>query len=403
MSNFIYFSFFENLLFEFISPFLSIYGLILLLRNKSKVGYFYTGFFVGILWFWWIALSSIYFDLAYLIPLEIILIGLIYGFLFLVCFFLKYDFLRLCGIFLLSFIHPFSFDWLNWGVLSVYGIFDASYQGIIAMFLIAYFYYEKYISRYYKMAIILILILIGAQYNQKQPQILNLDYKLIQTNISQDQKFIQENLQTHSKDIFYQINKAIKEGKEVIVFPETAFAFALNKAPSYLQALKDLSKQITIITGAISATPNHLCNSTYVFDNGNIQVFNKHYLVPFGEEIPIFKTFFKKYFLNIDEFSKGKELNQYTLNNQLITNAICFEATKEKLYKNSKIIIAISNNAWFNFSSEYKLQNFLMRFYANNYNVSIYHAVNGKENAVIKSKEILILKIKEKILKQNEA
>ncbi|WP_257942395.1 apolipoprotein N-acyltransferase [Campylobacter lari] len=403
LSNFIYFSFFENLLFEFISPFLSIYGLVLLLRNKSKIGYFYTGFFVGILWFWWIALSSIYFDLAYLIPLEIILIGLIYGFLFLVCFFLKYDFLRLCGIFLLSFIHPFGFDWLNWGVLSVYGIFDASYQGIIAMFLIAYFYYEKYISRYYKMAIILILILIGAQYNQKQPQTLNLDYKLIQTNISQDQKFIQENLQTHSKDIFYQINQAIKEGKEAIVFPETAFAFALNKAPSYLQALKDLSKQIIIITGAISTTPNHLYNSTYVFDNGNIQVFNKHYLVPFGEEIPIFKNFFKKYFLNIDEFSKGKELNQYTLNNQLITNAICFEATKEKLYKNSKIIIAISNNAWFNFSSEYKLQNFLMRFYANNYNASIYHAVNGKENAVIKPKEILILKIKEKLLKQNEA
>lgn len=170
-----------------------------------------------------------------------------------------------------------------------------------------------------------------------------------------------------------------------------------------MQALKDLSKQIIIITGAISTTPNHLYNSTYVFVNGNIQVFNKHYLVPFGEEIPIFKTFFKKYLLNIDEFSKGKELNQYTLNNQLITNAICFEATKEKLYKSSKIIIAISNNAWFNFSSEYKLQNFLMRFYSNNYNVGIYHAVNGKENAVIKPKEILILKIKEKLLKQNEA
>lgn len=44
-----------------------------------------------------------------------------------------------------------------------------------------------------------------------------------------------------------------------------------------------------------------------------------------------------------------------------------------------------------------------MRFYSNNYNVGIYHAVNGKENAVIKPKEILILKIKEKLLKQNEA
>ncbi|AJC86492.1 apolipoprotein N-acyltransferase [Campylobacter sp. RM16704] len=403
LSNFIYFSFFENLFVEFISPFLSIYGLVLLLRNKSKIGYFYTGFFIGILWFWWISLSSIYFNLAYLIPLEILLIGIIYGILFLLCFFLKYDFLRLCAIFMLSFIHPFGFDWLNWGVLSVYGIFDTSYQGVIAMFLIAYFYYEKYISRYYKMAIILILILIGAQYNQKQPQTLDLDYKLVQTNISQDQKFIQENLQTHSEYIFEEIKKAIKEKKELIVFPETAFAFSLNKTPNYLQALKELSKQIIIVTGAISTKSNHLYNSTYVFNNGKIEIFNKHYLVPFGEEIPIFKNFFKKYLLNIDEFSKGKELNQYTLNNQIITNAICFEATKEKLYKDSKIIIALSNNAWFNFSSEYKLQNLLMRFYASSYNVSIYHTTNGKENAVIKPKEMLILKIKEKILKKNEA
>ncbi|QOR00705.1 apolipoprotein N-acyltransferase [Campylobacter sp. 2014D-0216] len=403
LSNFIYFSFFENLLFEFISPFLSIYGLILLLKSRDKLAYFYTGFFIGILWFWWISLSSIYFDLAYLIPLELMIIGLIYGFLFWVCYFFKYDFLRLCGIFALSFIHPFGFDWLNWGVLSVYGIFDASYQGIIAMFLIAYFYYEKYISRYYKIAIIFILVLIGAQYEQKPSQTLGLDYKLIQTNIPQDQKFIQENLQTHSKDIFLQINQAIKEGKEVIIFPETAFAFALNKAPNYLQALKELSKHIIIITGAISTTPNHLYNSTYVFDNGQIQVFNKHYLVPFGEEIPLFKNFFKKYLLNIDEFSRGKELNQYTLNNQLITNAICFEATKESLYKDTQIMIAISNNAWFSHSSEYKLQNFLMRFYANNYQVSIYHAVNGKENAVIQPKEMLILKIKDRFLKQNEA
>ncbi|MBF7069429.1 apolipoprotein N-acyltransferase [Campylobacter volucris] len=398
ISNCIYFSFFENLFLEFISPFLSIYGLVLLLRSKNKMSYFFTGFFIGILWFWWIGLSSIYFNLSYLIPIEILIIGIVYGFLFFICYFLKFDFLRLCGIFLLSFIHPLGFDWLNWGILSVYGIFEASYKGVIVIFLIAYFYYEGYISRYYKMAIILILILIGAQYEQKYAQDLNLNYKLIQTNISQDQKFIQENLQAHSNMIIDEILEAIKEKKELIIFPETAFAFALNKSPYYIQALKELSHKIIIIVGAISTTTTNTYNSTYVFNNGDIEIFNKYYLVPFGEEIPIFKNFFKKYFYNLDEFSKGEKLNQYTLNNQIITNAICYEATKEKLYQNSNIIIAISNNAWFNHSSQYKLQNLLLKFYANNYNVNIYHATNGKESMVIKPKEILLLKIKEKFL-----
>lgn len=374
----------------------------LLLRSKNKISYFFTGFFIGILWFWWIGLSSIYFNLSYLIPIEILIIGIVYGFLFFICYFSKFDFLRLCGIFLLSFIHPLGFDWLNWGILSVYGIFEASYKGVIVIFLIAYFYYEGYISRYYKMAIILILILIGAQYEQKYAQDLNLNYKLVQTNISQDQKFIQENLQAHSNMIIDEILEAIKEKKELIIFPETAFAFALNKSPYYIQALKELSHKIIIIVGAISATTTNTYNSTYVFNNGSIEIFNKYYLVPFGEEIPIFKNFFKKYFYDLDEFSKGEKLNQYTLNNQIITNAICYEATKEKLYQSSNIIIAISNNAWFNHSSQYKLQNLLLKFYANNYNVNIYHTTNGKESMVIKPKEMLLLKIKEKFFK-NEA
>ncbi len=90
--------------------------------------------------------------------------------------------------FCISFIHPLGFDWLNWGILQ-FMVFDPSYRGIICIFLIAYFIYEGYISRYYKIAIVLILFFSGFQYNEKQAQTLNLNYKLINTNISQDQKF----------------------------------------------------------------------------------------------------------------------------------------------------------------------------------------------------------------------
>lgn len=394
LSNPIYLSFFENIIFETISPFLAIWGLVLLLRSKKAKEYFWIGFLVGVFWFWWIALSSIYFNLTYLVPIIIIIVGLVYGILFRLCHLLRFDFLRLCGIFVLNFIHPLGFDWLNWGILSVYGFFDASTKGIICMFLIAYFIYEKYISRYYKFAIIIVLFFIGFHYDEKNSSELNLNYKLINTDISQDQKFLQENLITNSNALIKEIINAIDEKKELVVLPETAFAFDL-KNTSYEEILKKLSYKITIITGAFNAENNEVYNSTYIFQNGQMYIFNKHFLVPFGEEIPFFKDLVQKYFLpNTQEFAKGPLQSRYKLNNQIITNAICYEATKEQNYKNSSIIIALSNNAWFNNSSEYKLQQLLMRFYANKYNVTVYHSVNGKENAVIKPKKLLSQKWK---------
>lgn len=392
LSNPIYFSFFENILLETLSPFLAIWGLILLLQTKSAKGYFWTGFLMGLFWFWWVGLSAIYFNLNYLVPVIALIMGLVYGVLFRICFLFKFDFLRLCAIFVLSFIHPLGFDWLEWGIYTTYGFFDSSLRGIICLFLIAYFIYEGYISRYYKIAIVLILFFIGFHYEEKTATTLPFSYKLINTNISQYQKFLQEKLILNSNTLLSEISRAILEKKELVILPETAFAFNL-RGTKYEDFLKELSHKIIIITGAFYTKDEQTYNSTYVFRQGKSYIFNKHFLVPFGEEIPFFKELVKKYFLpNMEEFARGPVQSQYKLNNSLITNAICYEATKEQNYKNSKIIIALSNNAWFKHSSEYKLQKLLMQFYANKYGVSVYHATNGKENAVILPKKRLDLR-----------
>ncbi len=403
LSNPIYFSFFENIFLETLSPFLAIWGLILLLRTKSAKGYFWTGFLTGLFWFWWVGLSAIYFDLNYLVPVIALIMGLVYGVLFRICFLFKFDFLRLCAIFALSFIHPLGFDWLEWGIYTAYGFFDSSLRGIICLFLIAYFIYEGYISRYYKIAIVLILFFTGFHYEEKTATTLPFSYKLINTNISQDQKFLQEKLILNSNTLLSEISRAILEKKELVILPETAFAFNLQ-GTKYEEFLKELSHKIIIITGAFYTKDEKTYNSTYVFRQGKSYIFNKHFLVPFGEEIPFFKELVKKYFLpNMEEFTRGPVQSQYKLNDVLITNAICYEATKEQNYKNSKIIIALSNNAWFNHSSEYRLQKLLMQFYANKYGVSVYHATNGKENAVILPKKRLYLRWLEEIKGWNKS
>ena len=403
LSNPIYFSFFENIFLETLSPFLAIWGLILLLRTKSAKGYFWTGFLTGLFWFWWVGLSAIYFNLNYLVPVIALIMGLVYGVLFRICFLFKFDFLRLCAIFALSFIHPLGFDWLEWGIYTAYGFFDSSLRGIICLFLIAYFIYEGYISRYYKIAIVLILFFTGFHYEEKTATTLPFSYKLINTNISQDQKFLQEKLILNSNALLSEISRAILEKKELVILPETAFAFNL-RGTKYEDFLKELSHKIIIITGAFYTKDGQTYNSTYVFRQGKSYIFNKHFLVPFGEEIPFFKELVKKYFLpNMEEFTRGPVQSQYKLNDVLITNAICYEATKEQNYKNSKIIIALSNNAWFKHSSEYKLQKLLIQFYANKYGVSVYHATNGKENAVILPKKRLDLRWLEEIKDWNKS
>ena len=81
ISNFIYFSLFENKIIDFISPFFAIFGFYLLLPS-DKIHFFWSGFFIGILWFYWISFSLFYYNLSFLIPIEILIIGIVYGFMF---------------------------------------------------------------------------------------------------------------------------------------------------------------------------------------------------------------------------------------------------------------------------------------------------------------------------------
>lgn len=388
---------------DILSPFIAIYGLVLLLRS-DKIGYFFAGFFIGIFWFFWLSLSSIYFGLSFIVPFEILIIALIYGLLFRICYIFKFDLLRLAAVFCLTYIHPLGFDWLNWGVLVVPGLFECSLKGVICLFLIAYFYYERYISRYYKIAIILVIFYFGLQKDEPKFERLNLNYELVQTQISQEQKFLALNMQKNADDLVALIKRAIDAKKELVILPESAFAFDLERdfEGRYYAILQELSYQIDIVAGAFSSKDSAVFNSTFVFSKGKDTILNKHYLVPFGEEIPFFKDFFKEYLLNLGEFTRGAPLNTYELKGQKITNAICYEATKEELFKHSSIIIAISNNAWFDGFVEPNLQRQLIKFYASKHGVSVYHATNGNYTATITPKYPIIKTLHADFLKLYE-
>lgn len=120
-SSSIYFEYFNigNIFINSITGLVSIYFLL----TMSKKELFFIGFFIGLLWFWWIGYSFIYYDLIYLIPIILIFIGIIYGLLFYLSAIYPHIIYRTFAIFSLSFIHPFGFNWFKPEVIFINSFF----------------------------------------------------------------------------------------------------------------------------------------------------------------------------------------------------------------------------------------------------------------------------------------
>ncbi|MDE5602858.1 MAG: apolipoprotein N-acyltransferase, partial [Helicobacter sp.] len=216
-----------------------------------------------------------------------------------------------------------------------------------------------------------------------------LKIKTIQTNIPQDLRWQEENLQNIINLNFELITQAIQENYDLIILPETAFPLVLNHHPKLMQTLRDKSQNITILTGAIHEDKG-IYNSAYLFKKGEVQIFHKIILVPFGEKIPLpsFLVNFINhvFFQDKNDFtpSTNKTPNSALINGEKFHIAICYEATREEFYEsNPKFLLALSNNAWFNPSIESTLQKLLMLYFAKNHGTTIYHSSNASASFIL--------------------
>ena len=112
-----------------------------------------------------------------------------------------------------------------------------------------------------------------------------------QMMIKQDLKWQKEYVNDLIENNFLQIEEAIKNKKDLIVLPETTFAFILNRKTEILERLLELSYNIDIIVGSLYVENREIFNASYHFSNGNYEIAKKVVLVPFGEEIPLPKFF----------------------------------------------------------------------------------------------------------------
>ncbi|NLK66203.1 MAG: apolipoprotein N-acyltransferase [Campylobacteraceae bacterium] len=390
ISNFIFLTLFDNTVLNFISPFLAIYGFYKLFKF-NRFEFFHTGFFVGVLWFYWVSFSLRFYGMSFLIPLEILFFGFVYGALFLICGWFKSLYVRGFLLLGLSYFYPFNFNWLNLELTLMPGIFEPNLRGLffVFAFVVAFYSLKKYkfISAF--------LLIFALQFQESEPNFLPFKTYIANTNIPQDIKWESSYKNKQIDDVLDLIDNAINEGYEFIILPENAIVAYLNLEKNLMRVLKEKSFKIAILTGALAYENKTIYNSSFLFQNGIMQRFDKHILVPFGEEIPLPKFLTNLIneiiFSGASDFKKASDISEYELNGVKITNAICYEASRAEIYKNSPdIVVAISNNGWFTPSTQPNLQRLLIKYYATKHATTVYHSVNGSKSEIITPKKLWI-------------
>ncbi len=382
-SLFIYMYHFD-LIFPWLQAFLGVIALYFWL-TLPKTALFWSGFFTALFWFWWIGLSFRYYDLAWMIPFVTVAVAVTYGLIFWLIGSLPHIALRALAFGLLEFLHPFGFDWFRPSLIFTGSIFgDSLWQlWIILSVLTLFTVFEKKRWRW-----LLLGAFAAALHIQQSSLPTPLPIKLVQTSLDQDKKWDPRYRQLIVEANVRVIKEARREGFKAVVLPESAFPLYLNREIDLVDSLLKLSQNITIVTGALYDEKGRSFNSTYLFKNGTLRVMHKVVLVPFGEEVPlpswIAKWVNRLFFDGASDYLTAREPSDFEMLGLTWRNAICYEATTDRLFKNSPgHMVAISNNAWFLPSIEPTLQRLLLQMQANRHDTVIYHATNGPITDII--------------------
>ncbi len=384
MSAFIYLEYF-NISIKALDTFFILTSMILIFQ-LSKKELFFSGFIIGILWFWWISYSFIHYELIYLIPIIIISIAFIYGLLFYFIGFLNNFFFKVVYIFLLTYIEPFGFNWFKIELPLINSYLGSSKIEFLILLIISALLI-KYIMKYKKITITsyMLTIIILYIYNYNSTETINKPNLKIyqhQTNINQSMKWDKKYKKMIIDSNFKAIKKAIDDNYDLIILPETAFPLVLNKEVSLSKKLLLYSKNISIITGSLYYEDKEFYNSTYLFQDNILQIAHKVVLVPFGEAVPLpekIRDFINNTFYNgAKDYNIASNPTTFNIKGVKFRNAICYEATTDNIYDdlNTNYVIAISNNAWFTPSIQPTLQKLLMKYYSRKYNLLIYNVNN---------------------------
>lgn len=344
-----------------------------------------SGFWIGLLWCYWIGFSFQYYGLGWATWLVALGFGIVYALYYGVMALTTNPLLRALILLALTYIWPMDFNWMQPELIFVESYLGFSkWQFALILFSLSATVWFNGIQK----ALPLILLLGALQPSYSPPIDPNVKIKLVSTDISQDFKWQGERLEQTLQENFNSIDDAIRSGYDLVVLPESAFPLYMNEYHEISNALRERSHHITILTGTLHKENGLNYNVSYIYDQGKITVAKKTILVPFGEYIPL--PDFLQGWVNREIFGGGADFvtadkpTDFVIKGVRFRNAVCYEATREELYTPEvRYMIAVSNNGWFKPSIEPTVQKLLIRFYARKNNTIVFHAANGGGSGII--------------------
>ncbi|MEI7816837.1 MAG: apolipoprotein N-acyltransferase [Desulfuromonadales bacterium] len=224
-----------------------------------------------------------------------------------------------------------------------------------------------------KSAALLLLLLIGTLfygfnrlYEPEAPQSKPLRVALIQGNIPQDVKWSPE-FRQHTVDTYERLTRtASKEGVDLIVWPESAVPFFFQDEPLQAERLRNLARETKACL--LFGSPAHeLRNGRSTFLNSAFMLSpkgetvgraDKMHLVPLGEYIPLgnILTFINKLVVGIGDFSPGEKAVTLDTGSTKLGVQVCYEIifpelARQYVQSGARVLVAITNDAWFGRSS----------------------------------------------------
>jgi apolipoprotein N-acyltransferase len=189
---------------------------------------------------------------------------------------------------------------------------------------------------------------------------------LIQGNIAQDVKW-DPAFQETTVAIYERLSRrAAASGCDLVVWPESATPFFFQKDDRYAGRIKALAREIKsyLVFGSPAFVKEEgrtrYLNSAFLLSpTGEVLGrSDKMHLVPFGEYVPLAKLlpFVNKLAEGIGDFASGSQITPLNTGKGEIGVLICFEGIFPELSRayaraGSRILVNISNDAWYKRSS----------------------------------------------------
>ncbi len=185
---------------------------------------------------------------------------------------------------------------------------------------------------------------------------------LIQGNVDQSDKWDQRRAAGIFRDYLAMTRKAIGEGAQVVLWPESSIPFYFEEDRPAAEEVRTLAREakVPLLVGSDqidrSTPPTRYYNSAFLVrpDGSTGAVYRKMHLVPFGEYVPMKRVlFFAKHLVEaVSDFSPGDAAVLLPVRGHLMSTAICYEIVYPDLVRTSasggsELLSTITNDAWF--------------------------------------------------------